>query len=109
VDQTIEMLRAHRKGFTGIAFQYFSICGKYPGFGRHPVDWVQCTKQQMFDPPHLAQAHPYGVPADFGPQLKKALGDELEVWPVVNFGNGYPGDGGSVPLMLTSAVSALEA
>lgn len=88
VDQTITMLKAHRSGFTSIAYQYFSVCGKYGGFGRHPADWVQCNASQMFDPPHLAQAHPFGVPHDFGPQLKKALGPDVELWPVVNFGNG---------------------
>jgi hypothetical protein len=106
VDQTLAMLKRHRKGFTSIAFQYFSICGKYPGFGRHPADWVQCTKQQMFDPPHLAQAHPAGVPHDFGPQLKAALGEDVELWPVVNFGNGYPGDNGlSVQQMVNNTAA----
>ena len=112
VEHTLSMLRAHRKGFTGIAFQYFSICGAYAGFGRHPTDWVQCNASQMWDPPHLAQAHPFGVPHDFGPQLKRALGDDVELWPVINFGNGYPGTsrgGGSPCMPLYSAVQCCAA
>lgn len=60
----------------------------------------------MYDPPHLEQAHPLGVPNDFGAQLKRALGDDVELWPVVNFGNGYPGDGGlSVQQMVNNTAS----
>jgi hypothetical protein len=60
----------------------------------------------MYDPPHLEQAHPFGVPHDFGAQLKDALGADVELWPVVNFGNGYPGDGGlSIQQMVNNTAS----
>ena len=94
------------KGFTSVAFQYFSVCGKYSGFARHPADWIQCNASQMYDPPHLEQAHPFGVPHDFGAQLKRALGADVELWPVVNFGNGYHGDGGrSIQQMVNNTAS----
>ena len=95
--EMIQDLKAHRAGFTGLAYQYFGICGHGSNDAGGSKD---CTPEDARGMPHLAQAHPTGVPRDIGARLRKELGPDLELWPVVSYGN--PGNASVLNALLTN-------
>ena len=91
-------LKAHRRGFTAIAYQAFAVCGE----GSDDVGGSNdCAKADATGAPHLAPGHPTKVPADLGKQLRAALGDDLELWPVISYGN--PGNASVLNKLLNDA------
>ena len=59
-------LRPHRMAFTGLAYQYFAICGagsNDPGGGN------DCRPADAKGVPTLSPGHPYQTPPDLGAQL----------------------------------------
>lgn len=82
-------LKPYRAAFTGLAYQYFAICGE----GSNDVGGSNdCHSSDAIGAPHLAQGHPILTPVDLGVQLTAGLGkgyqgSELELWPVISYGN----------------------
>ncbi len=89
VQTFIDGLKPHRMAFTGLAYQYFAICGdgsNDPGGGN------DCKPEDATGTPHLAPGHPTQTPADLGAQLTAGLGrgyagSPLELWPTISYGN----------------------
>lgn len=103
LDAMIANLKVHRKSFTGIAYQFFAVCGA----GSDDVGGSNdCSKEDATGEPHLAPGHPIHVPADLGQQLKKALGPSVELWPVISYGN--PGNASVLDRMLTNPTLAAK-
>merc|ERR1719162_1908709 len=97
LDAMIADLKVRRNAVTGIAYQFFAICGEGTddeGGGK------DCTIADAIGEPHLAPGHPVGVPADLGSQLKRTLGDDIELWPVISYGN--PGTASVLNRLLSS-------
>jgi hypothetical protein len=82
-DTLIKNMQAHRSGFTGIAYQYFAICGEGSDDEGGSKD---CRPEDATGTPHLAKGHPVPVPDDLGAQLRQKLGADLELWPVISYG-----------------------
>ena len=82
---TLSDMRAHHAAFTGIAYQGYAVCGA----GSDDVGGSNdCAKLDAVGTmPHFAHGHPVGVPADLGAQLRGAVGADLELWPVISYGN----------------------
>ena len=82
-------LEPHRNAFTGLAYQYFAVCGA----GSNDPDGSQdCAPADATGMPHLAKGHPAKGLADLGARLKEGLGtghngSALELWPVISYGN----------------------
>ena len=89
VASMIAHLKPYRDGFTGLAYQYFAICGE----GSNDVGGSNdCTPAEAVGMPHLAKGHPTPVAADLGAQLTAGLGtglggSPLELWPTISYGN----------------------
>lgn len=97
LDAMIADLKVHRNAITGIAYQFFAICGEGSDDEGGCKD---CMAADATGEPHLAPGHPINVPADLGSQLKSALGDDIELWPVISYGN--PGNASVLNRLLTS-------
>lgn len=82
-------LEPHRNAFTGLAYQYFAVCGA----GSNDPDGGQdCAPADATGMPHLAKGHPAKGLADLGARLSEGLGtghngSALELWPVISYGN----------------------
>ena len=89
VQSMIDGLKPHRMAFTGLAYQYFAICGE----GSNDVGGSNdCHPKDATGTPHLAQGHPILTPPDLGATLTAALGkgyqgSPLELWPTISYGN----------------------
>ena len=84
LDAMIADLKSHRSSFTGIAYQYFAICGQGSNDDGGSKD---CPASDAKGEPHLSQGHPVGVPLDLHAQLKKKLDVDVELWPTISYGN----------------------
>eukprot|EP00746_Dinoflagellata_sp_MGD_P024078 gnl/MRDRNA2_/MRDRNA2_156477_c0_seq1.p1 gnl/MRDRNA2_/MRDRNA2_156477_c0~~gnl/MRDRNA2_/MRDRNA2_156477_c0_seq1.p1 ORF type:complete len:311 (-),score=57.71 gnl/MRDRNA2_/MRDRNA2_156477_c0_seq1:59-991(-) len=101
-DSLVADLQAHPKGFNAIAYQYFAICGAGSNDKGGSND---CSATDATGVPHLAQGHPTQVAEDFGSQLRKRFGSEVELWPVISYGN--PGNASVLNALLDNpSVSA---
>ena len=89
VQGMIDGLKPHRMAFTGLAYQYFAICGE----GSNDVGGSNdCHPKDATGAPHLAQGHPTLTPPDLGATLTAGLGkgyqgSPLELWPTISYGN----------------------
>ena len=97
IDAMVDDLNAHRKSFTGIAYQYFAICGQG---SNDPGGSKDCPPDEATGAPHLSQGHPVGVPSDMHAQLKSKLGANVELWPTISYGN--PGNADVLNRMLSN-------
>jgi len=103
VASMIAHLKPNRDAFTGLAYQYFAICGT----GSNDVGGSNdCSEEDAVGLlPHLAKGHPTPVAADLGAQLSAGLGtglngSPLELWPVISYGN--PGNASVLNRLLNS-------
>lgn len=102
IKSMIDGLKPHRMAFTGLAYQYFAICGE----GSNDVGGSNdCHPADATGAPHLAQGHPILTPKDLGAQLAAALGtgyqgSALELWPTISYGN--PGNASVLMKLLTN-------
>lgn len=103
LDAMIANLKVHRKSFTGIAYQFFAVCGDGSNDAGGSKD---CSNADAVGEPHLAPGHPVGPPADLGAQLKNALGADVELWPVISYGN--PGNASVLNRLMTSKANAAK-
>lgn len=103
LDAMIANLKAHRKSFTGIAYQFFAVCGEGSDDEGGSKD---CLKGDAEGEPHLAPGHPVQVPSDLGAQLKKALGPDVELWPTISYGN--PGNASVLNRLLTNTTNTAK-
>ena len=89
VQSMIDGLKPHRMAFTGLAYQYFAICGE----GSNDIGGSNdCHPKDATGAPHLAQGHPILTPPDLGATLTAGLGkgyqgSALELWPTISYGN----------------------
>jgi len=82
LDAVTAVLKANRASFTGIAYQYFGVCGEGS---------KDCAPQDSLGPPHFAPGH-QGLPAaaspiDLARTLRAALGADLQLFPMISFGD----------------------
>ena len=85
----IDGLQPHRMVFTGLAYQYFAICG---AGSNDPGGSNDCKPADATGAPHLALGHPTQTPPNIGTQLTAGLGagfqdSPLELWPTISYGN----------------------
>ena len=87
VDNAIAELAKHRASFTGVAFQYFSVCG-----AANNVEH-RCADKDAVGPAHLAPGNMGGddpgnmaLAATLPDRLRKVLGMDLDVVPMISFG-----------------------
>jgi hypothetical protein len=111
VDSMIASLNPHRDSFTGLAFQFFAVCGEGsndPGGDGTPSAGAHCSAADATGVPHLVQGHPTGVAPDLGARLTAGLGvgvdgRQLELWPVISYAGGRctkrPGCVGNVTVL----------
>ena len=71
VQTFIDGLKPHRNAFTGLAYQFFAICGEG---SNDPGGSNDCRPEDATGAPHLAPGHPILTPADLGAQLTAGLG-----------------------------------
>ena len=71
VQTFIDGLKPHRNAFTGLAYQYFAICGEG---SNDPGGSNDCRPEDATGAPHLAPGHPILTPPDLGAQLTAGLG-----------------------------------
>ena len=89
VQSMIDGLKPHRMAFTGLAYQYFAICGE----GSNDIGGSNdCHPKDATGAPHLAPGHPILTPPDLGASLTAGLGkgfggSALELWPTISYGN----------------------
>jgi hypothetical protein len=86
----------HRVAFTGLAYQYFAICGEGSD---DPGGSNDCTAAEAVGAPHLSRGHPIPVARDLGAQLAAAM-PGVELWPVISYGN--PGNASVLNRLLLS-------
>ena len=82
LDAVLAHLKAHRRSFTGIIYQYLAICGDLDGHKYH-----YCADGDNVGPPHLGEGHPSGAIPDLAAQFRAALGADLELFPIVSYGD----------------------
>jgi hypothetical protein len=90
----IPTLKKHRASFTGIIYQALAICGADGGKENG------CSPADSVGPPHLARGHPLGVVPELAATLRKELGEDLELFPIVSYGN--PGNATLLDALLNS-------
>jgi len=93
IDIVISELRKHRSAFTGIIYQFFAICGEGS---------KDCQPEAAVGRPHLApghcgcaplpgansaRQHHCDCPADLAERLRAAFGPELELIPIISYGD----------------------
>ena len=78
----MDHLEAHRASFTGIIYQGLAVCGNVSGHTYH-----YCAAADNVGAPHLGMGHPTGVPADLPELLRDRLGDDLELYPILSYGD----------------------
>ena len=78
----MDHLEAHRASFTGIIYQGLAVCGNVSGHTYH-----YCAAADNVGAPHLGMGHPTGVPADLPELFRDRLGDDLELYPILSYGD----------------------
>jgi hypothetical protein len=84
VDEAIVALVKHRASFTGVAYQYYGICGAL-------APWASkgyCSPQDSVGAAHLtAASYPAGVPSDIAERLRNGLGADTELIALISYGD----------------------
>ena len=80
LNEAVDDLVKHRTAFTGIIFQYDGICSASSKEG-------DCNNSSYYDPVHFDVGHPAYPVSDVTNLFRSKLGDDLELFPIVSYGD----------------------